>query len=319
MPARTRAEMHILLDVELEILQSSQFNTLDPAAKDLLLQGAVDDFIKETIDNANPPNPTKRIPGGVVTYQDTLAKYNAIHTLIEESELVSRVAGSLVPVFNVTVSHIGTSSDWYITVNCVPNVHNLQSGDKIVITGLKVDDVIYNGTYSVGTILSTYQFKIESIGVFTSLAVIDTIGTYAYTYSGKYIQYLLPTNIFHLECSYAEVSLTGCTTTKVVPNFLPSLYDITTLKLDPYIKKTGCLISSVQNNYLKIETYNDLYTIHNAYLVYIKNPAKISDIANCDLPPSIHDEIVKRAAKSITAFNNNPSYQAIASEIKTTE
>lgn len=74
--------MHIAMDLGLNVLNSNRFAKIQPEAKDLILNNVIDEFITNVIRDVNSANPSQRIPGGSILYEDVIAKYNDIRTLI---------------------------------------------------------------------------------------------------------------------------------------------------------------------------------------------------------------------------------------------
>lgn len=318
MPALTRDEMHIKLDVELEAVQSSQFNYLDPPVKDIWFNLTINNFIQEVIDSANRPNPSKRLPAGVVLYKDVISKYNAIHTLIKDKPLIE------VPYITIAHDEIGDITleessiigfdldSWNI-----PNViQRFTKNDRVRILGLTatngVTPIEVSG-WGVVTNSNAGYLEVSGFTLDPSYDSFDWVNATIAIYSNQYRFYTLPSDIQLIESSYAEVALKNCSSYKFVPNLTSDTYDIITLSNDPYIKKTGCLLTTYVNGQFKVDTYG-LYDIKTCNLIYIKQPALVSATTNCDLPANVHEEIVKRTAQLITAYNNPDNYRAMATE-----
>jgi hypothetical protein len=83
MPIRTRAQMHIGLDLGLSILNSNPTNRLDPVIKDFFLNRTISEFVKTEISKGNKPDENKRVPFRILTYGDIINKYNNLRTLIK--------------------------------------------------------------------------------------------------------------------------------------------------------------------------------------------------------------------------------------------
>lgn len=303
--------MHIMLDVALETLQGSQYNRLDNPIKDIWLNSTIDDFVKDVVDGANQPNPTKRIPTGVVTYQDIISKYNDLRTLIAIADL--RV-GSNTDTLSL-VSVIGNGTNITIITN---NYHDLQIGDMINVSGLSgMSGLSGNGKFAVTTILDNYTFTYTATSTGTANIASAVI---SYEYPRNYMAFPLPNNLYRFETSSSLVRPIGCTKSyKIIPNVVPTTYDISVFNDDPFGGGAKYMATSIINNSLRVWNLNR-YDILNVSITYIKRPAKLSDtVLQCDLPEIVHTKIVELAARKIAAYNSNENYQAVANEIKTTE
>ena len=308
MPQLSRSDMHIMLDAALEVLQGSQFNRLDSPIKDIWLNATIDDFIKETIDSANKPNPSKRLPAGVVTYNDIISKYNDIRTLISTKELTNGSSERYIAVSSMT----GNGS--LITVNTT-NYHALQTGDKIVVADVTGGSGNWNGTFTV-TKVTDNQFTFSSTGSGTANVTATSI---SYLFTRNYQAFVLPTDLYHFEASSSLVTPITCSVANTIPNVLPTTYDVQSYNDNPFGGGAKHMSTSIVGQELRV--YNlGRYNIIKVDVIFIKTPAKITSspqVVNCDLPNNVHTKIVELTARKIAAFNNNDNFQPIATEINT--
>ena len=308
MPQLSRSDMHIMLDVALEVLQGSQFNRLDSPIKDIWLNATIDDFIKETIDSANKPNPSKRLPAGVVTYNDIISKYNDIRTLISTKELTNGSSERYIAISSISGN--GT----IVTINTI-NYHALQTGDKVIVTNISGGSGIWNGTFTIIKVTDN-QFTFSSTGVGTPSFTNTSI---AYEFVRDYQAFVLPSNLYHFESSSSLVTPLTCSIANVISNVLLTTYDIASYNDNPFGGGGKNMATSIIGEELRIYNLNR-YNILKINLLFIKTPAKLTSspqVVNCDLPANVHTKIVELTARKIAAFNNNDNFQPIATEINT--
>lgn len=94
MAALTRDEMHIKMDLGLNILNSNRLGKLAPEAKDLILNGIIDTYVNDIIRKLDSANQSQRVPGGIILYDDVIAKYNDLRTLIKDSIIIPTIVAS---------------------------------------------------------------------------------------------------------------------------------------------------------------------------------------------------------------------------------
>jgi hypothetical protein len=230
MPALTRAEMHVALDLELDILNSSQMTRLDAPIKDYFLNQAIEYIIRDVIRNVNFPNEDKRVPTMSLTKGEILNKYNAIHTLIVDSPLTLISGGSN---------------------------------------------------------------------------------------TGKIVKYTLPEAMHKFESSYSIVTPLNCASVSNIElaNLLPDIGDIATFNNNPFGGGKKYMATSLIGDTLEVHNLSR-YTIVSTNIVYIAKPAKLDATpTDCNLPESMHNEVVKRAATTLASITNE-QYQAILNELK---
>ena len=308
MPQLTRNDMLIMLDSALEVFQGSQYNRLDNPLKDMWINATIDDFVKDVVDAANKPNPTKRLPMGVLLYNDIIAKYNEIRTLITPAELAN---GS--KEIYITVSAINGNGT-QVTVTTT-HYHGLRVGDRVTISGVTGGTGIFNGTFAVSSLPSISgdtNFIFLSTG---SGSATITNAIVQYEYPRNYQAFILPTNLYHFETSESFVTPVECSVSKTIPNLVPSVYDITSYNDNPFGGGGSKMATAIFGNELRVYSLGR-YNILRLTIIYIKAPAKLDDVpTNCDLPAPVHTKIVELTARKIAAFNNNENFQPIATEI----
>ena len=355
MPLRTRADMHIGLDLALEILNATPTNRLDPAIKDYFLNRTITTFVKNVIAEANKPDESKRVPFRLLTYGDINNKYNDIYTLI-------KVDDTLLPITEIDntffqyilptdLLRFETSFANVRPIDCIiypsatkPTLAN-SVGAGTVDAGLHY----YFVTYMYGTLETDINgVNVASLTVDASKNVELTaipLGLSSCTarkiYRSKlndpwYKAYLVTTldnGVTQTTQTYTDtatdVSLTtlysGNTNDTQLPNLLLNTYDIISFNSNPYggsRKYIGTILETNPNTLLSgyLKLYHlDRYAISKVGIIYIKKPAILTsspEIRNCDLPESIHDNIVDETAKYIAAVTANNNYQTLLNEAK---
>ena len=192
-----RATMHIMLDTALEILQGSQFNRLDSPIKDLWLNSTIDDFVRDVIDDANKPNPTKRLPNGVLLYKDIVSKYNNIRTLIRSVELTNGSQEIYIPVSAITGN--GT----VVTVTST-KYHALQTGDRIIVSGVTGGTGTWNGTFDI-TRVDANNFTFLSTGNGTA-TITNAVVRYEFDRDYQAFSLLTTPELYHFETSSSTIT-----------------------------------------------------------------------------------------------------------------
>lgn len=310
MPQRTRDEMHIMLDAELEILQSSKFNQIDPAAKDIYLNTVQDEFIKEAIDEITEYQLTKRIPQGSLTYPDIIKFYNKLHTLITRLNL------TITTIDSDTVRNLSFNSNGFtynattreLIVTCT-SVHGLRVNQPIIISynysgGQTYKTVTVNVTVINTTLIFSTILPIES-QIPTTLGIISVpegITNYCITY---------PNTLLHFVSLVVNACKLNCTNKKKIPVIFPQPSDIIHLDNDPFAN--NILTGILDYMYIRVNS-ESRFDIFSADCTFIARPNQIGEGVNCNLPEAFHDELVTRTAKYISAFTNNPNYQPVLNE-----
>jgi len=141
-----------------------------------------------------------------------------------------------------------------------------------------------------------YENKQEKLDSLRTLIIKDTEVTIGDVPANKYMEGDLPADYRYLINDRSTTVF--CGETKVYANRLTKsekLYNI----LGFSFSKTAydSPVSLVHGN--KIRVYYDDFTISELYIDYIREPKEISGTQDCELPESIHQEIVKMAINAI--------------------
>lgn len=351
MPIRTRAEMHIGLDLILNVLNATPSNRLDPPVRDYFLNRTISEFVKNEIAKANKPDESKRIPFRILTSGDISTKYNNLYTLI-------KIDDNLLPIYPTIDNNFYQyilPTDLFRFETSFANVRPLDhitypSASKPTLinsSGGTVDAGIHN--YFVTFVYPTVETDITGENVATI-----TVGA---------------SN--NIELSNIPLGLTGCTARKIYRNKLNTpwhkayyvgtvsgnstqiytdsatdasltiLYtgniydtqltnplldtnDIISFNNNPYGGKRKYIGTILETNSILLSGYLRLYhlnryAINKVGVIYIKKPAILTSspsIIDCDLPGSVHDVIVEDTAKFISAAVNSGNYQQLLMEAK---
>ena len=343
MPARTRAEMHIGLDLALEVLNASPSNRMDPAIKDYFLNRTITEYIKEVIARANKPDESKRVPLKILTHGDILAKYNDIYTLIkiDESILPSTVIDNNFYQYTLPTDLLRFEASYTNVrpLDCItyaaatpPTLANSSGAGTVDAGAHKYAVTFVYPTVETDIIVSS----IASITVgasknveLTAIPIGETGCTARKIYRTKltgnwYSMYYVGTISDNTTTVYTDsatdASLTipyfGNTHDTQIPNLLLPLYDIIAFNDNPYGGKSKYIGTIIENSVLRVY-HNQRYAISRLGIIYVKKPAVLAATpVNCDLPESVHDTIVDETAKFISAATVSGNYQQLLMEAK---
>ena len=355
MPIRTRADMHIGLDLALEVLNATPMNRMDPAVKDFFLNRTISTFVNDVIRKANEPDELKRVPFRILTHGDILSKYNDIYTLI-------KVDDSLLPLTEIDnnfyqyilptdLLKFESSFSKIRPLDCItypsatkPTLTN-SSGAGTAQAGLHY----YFVTYMYGTLETDINgINVTSLTIganknaeLTAIPLGLTGCTARKIYRSKlndpwYKGYLVTTldnGVTQTTSTYTDTATDASLTTLYggnthdteLTNLLLNVYDIISFNNNPFGGKRKYIGSILETNpttllsgYLKIY-HLQRYAVSKVGIIYIKKPARLTsspDIMNCDLPESTHDKIIDDTAKYIAAITTSGNYQALLNEAK---
>lgn len=342
---RTRADMHIGLDLILNTLNATPTNRMDPPIKDYFLNRTISQFVKDAIKKVNTPDEVKRVPFRILTYGDILNKYNDIYTLIKETD-------SLVPVASASndtyflynypsdIYRFETSYSYVIPRNCIafqpalsPTFVLLGAGN-IAIGTYNYFVVFHYGmessiadNRSIGSITLTDASQVELSNIPLGSAGCVSRSIYRTTNNGKWYEARLLTTIpNNISTTFVDNLADGSLGAirysgnfgVALPNVLLNSYDVTSFNINPFGGKKKYIATSLHNEGIKVYHLNR-YNLTKFGVVYIKKPALLTSspgIINCDLPDSTHDEIVENTAKFIAAAVANNNYEFLLNEAK---
>lgn len=348
MPVRTRTDMHIGLDVALEVLNASPTNRLDPAIKDYFLNRTINEYVKGVIAKANKPDESKRVPLRTLTHGDILSKYNDIYTLIkiDESILPSTVIDNNFYQYTLPTDLLRFEASYTNVrpIDCItypaatpPTLANsvgagtVDAGaHKYAITFVYPTvetDIIASSIASI-TVSSSKNVELTNIPL--GLTGCTARKIYRTKLLGNwYVMYLVATINDNITTIYTDsatdASLTtlysGNTHDTQLPNLLLETYDIIAFNNNPYGGKKKYIGTILETNstvlYGTLRVYhNQRYAISRLGIIYIKKPATLTTGVDCDLPVSVHDTIVDETAKFISAATVSGNYQQLLMEAK---
>jgi hypothetical protein len=345
MPIRTRAEMHIGLDLILNVLNATPSNRLDPAVKDYFLNRTISEFVKNEVDKVNKPDESKRVPFRILTYGDILNKYNSLYTLIKVDDTLRPLTIIDNNFYQYTLpSDLSKFEGSFCNVRplecitypsaIVPTVTN-SSGAGTATAGLHyyVITFVYptletdiNGINSVSiTVGASKNVELTNIplglaGCTARKIYRSKVGDpwyklyYVGTISGN------TTTIYTDSATDASLTVlyTGNLHDTQLYNALLNTYDIIPFNNNPYGGKRKYIGTIVDNIGLKVY-HNQRYAISKVGIIYIKKHAVLTSSPlpiDCDLPESVHDTIVEDTAKFISAAVNSGNYQQLLMEAK---
>ena len=354
MPVRTRADMHIGLDLALDVLNGSPTNRLDPAIKDYFLNRTITEFVKGVIAKANKPDESKRVPLRILTYGDILSKYNDLYTLIKTDESVLPTTTTDINyyqyIFPTDLFRFETSYSFVRPIDCityaaagVPTLAN-SSGAGTVDAGLHY----YFVTFLYGTTETDLNVNnIASITVGASknveltaipLGITGCIGRKIYRskltepwYKGRLVTTLnagvtQTTQVYTDSTTDANLGAlySGNLYDTQLPNLLLETYDIISFNDNPYGGKSKYIGTIIESNSTLLSGtlrvyHNQRYAINRVGIIYIKKPAVLTSSPSsidCNLPESVHDTIVDETAKFISAATVSGNYQQLLMEAK---
>lgn len=352
MSSRTRADMHIGLDLILETLNSAPSNRLDASVKDYFLNSTISKFVRNVIDKANNPDELKRVSFKILTYGDILNKYNDIYTLVKVDEvnvptlpLVSdNYSIYILPTdlfrFEASYSYI-KSLDCAIAAATAPTVALAGTGAGNVDNGIHKYAIIfvyptgdsnldYDGIASVTVADKATNGKVAITNIPLGSTGCTARKIYRTAAGGKILK-LLATISDNTSTTYTGPDNTADTSLGIVlpittddtqlPNVLTNTYDIISFNNNPYGGKGKYIGTIIGNGGLQLH-HLQRYYINRIGIIYIKNPAILTSTpteVDCDLPGSIHDKIVEDTAKFISAAVANGSYEHLLNEAKNKE
>jgi hypothetical protein len=351
MPVRTRADMHIGIDLGLEILNATPFNRLDPAIKDYFLNKTISEFVKNVIAKANKPDENKRVPFRILTYGDISAKYNDIYTLIKVDDNIL----PLTEIDNSFYQYI-LPSDLFRFESSFANVRPIgcityPSAGKPTLANSAGAGTVDAGIhyYAITFVYPTLETDVNGINIasltvgtnknveLTAIPIGLTGCTARKIYRSKlndpwhrlyYVGTVAGNTTQEYTDSATDASLTilysGNTDDIQLPNGLLDTHDIMSFNLNPYggggmymgtiLESNSTLLSG------NIRLYHlGRYAISRFGVIYIKKPAILTDspgTVNCDLPDSVHDRIIDDTVKFIAATANSNNYQQLLMEAK---
>lgn len=348
MPSRTRAEMHIGLDLILETLNSTPSNRMDAAIKDYFLNSIITKFVKNVIDKANAPDEFKRVPFRILTYGDILNKYNDIYTLIK----VDEVNIPTLPLIDNNYSIYSLPTDLFrfeasysyikpiecaVTAATAPTVALAGTGAGNVDDGIHKYAIIFvypdgdsNLDYDNIATVTVVDKSINGKVAITDIPLGSTGCTarkiYRTAAGGKVLK-LLATISDNVTTTYIGLDniadsdlgdILPVTNDIQLPNVLINTYDVISFNTNPYGGKGKYIGTVLETNGLQLH-HLQRYYIDRIGIIYIKNPAILISIpteVSCDLPGSVHDKIVEDTATFIAAAVANGSYEHLLNESK---
>lgn len=338
--------MHIGLELALEVLNATPTNRMDPVIKDYFLNRTISEFVKNVINKTNHPDESKRVPFRLLTYGDIINKYNSIYTLI-------KIDDNLLPILSVIdnsfykyilpsdLFRFETSFSNVRPVNCI--TYPSASAPTVAITGTPGYVELGLHYYFITFVYPTEETDVSGIGV--ANVTLTTAGQVNITniplglsgctarkiYRSKvgekwYQAKLLVTISNNTTTTYlddiADASLVTIGYSNLndtqLPNVLLDLYDIIAFNSNPYGGKGKYIGTIIENGGLQLYHLNR-YAISKVGIIYVKKPAILTSspsIINCDLPESVHDEIVDDTARFIAAAITSGNYQQLLMEAK---
>jgi len=346
MAVRTRSDMHIGLDLILNVLNATPTNRLDPPIKDYFLNMTIGNFVKEVINKANRPDETKRVPFRILTYGDILNKYNDIYTLIKEDDSllpITPIANSFHYLYNYPsdLLRFETSYSNVCPVDCItypaatsPSLTNAGAGNVnvgqhhyfvVFVYADGVSDVNAESISSITIASSAATVNITNIPLGSTGCTARRI--YRTSINDKWYNAKLLTTISdNVTTSYSDnIADSGLgaigfnnQNDTVLPNVLLNTYDVIAFNLNPFGGKRKYIATTLQSDGIKVY-HLGRYSFSKFGIVYIKKPAVLTSSptpVNCDLPESVHDKIVEDTAKFIAAVTANGTYQHLLMEAK---
>jgi hypothetical protein len=345
MPVRTRSDMHIGLDLILNVLNATPSNRLDPAVKDYFLNRTISEFIKSEVDKTNKPDESKRVPFRILTYGDIINKYNNLYTLIKVDDTLRPLAITDNNFYQYTLpSDLSRFEGSFCNVRpleCItypsatkPTVAN-SSGAGTVDAGVHYYVVTFvyptletdiNGV-NVASITITTSKNAELTAIPLGLTGCTARKIYRTKVSDPWYKlYYVGTLSGNTTTTYTDsatdASLTvlysGNLNDTQLTNPLLNTYDIIGFNNNPYGGKRKYIGTIIDNTGLKLY-HLQRYAISKVGVIYLKKPAILTSSptpVDCDLPESVHDNIVEDTAKFISAAVNSGNYQQLLMEAK---
>lgn len=348
MPIRTRSDMHIGLDLVLETLNATPTNRMDAPVKDYYLNMTITEFVKNTINRANKPDEDKRIPFRILTYGDILNKYNDIYTLIKTDDtLIPSSTNSEYYLFTLPTDlyRFETSFTNVRPIDCItyssataPTVALAGSGAGNVDNGIHKyivtfvypsgdTDAIVTGVTSVTVTDKTTNGKVSITNIPLGSTGCTARKIYRTVAGGNWYNAKLLTTISdNTTTSYSDNIADSSLTTALpsnsndtqLPNILSNTYDVIAFNNNPFGGKKKYIGTTIDTNGFKLYNLNR-YAIGRVGIIYIKTPAVLTStpgVIDCDLPASVHDQIVNDTAKFIAAAVASGNYEQLLMEAK---
>jgi len=312
MPIRTRAEMHIGLDLALEVLDATPMNRLDPPVKDYFLNRTISEFVKDVVTKANKPNESKEVLSRIPTLADSLNKYNDIYTLVTLLD-TTLASTAISPLFNIyslptnlfrfecSFSHVRWLSSITYSSATIPTLAAVAGAG--VTAGLHYYFVTFVYPAGETDIIDTNVTSITVVSGANQQVNLSTIPvgvtgcTARKIYRSKlddpwYSARLLTTIGDNVTTTYsdntADAALgavyAGNTNDTILPNILLNTYDITFYNTKPlglylypntitwFDLMASAIIGNGTTSTLRIYHLNK-YAINRTGIIYIKKPA----------------------------------------------
>lgn len=344
MAIRTRADMHIGLDLMLNTLNATPTNRMDPVIKDYFLNDRIATFVKNVIKKANAPDESKRVPFRILTYGDILNKYNDIYTLIKLDDSLVPLSfdnTSFLYTFPTDLFRFETSSTFVRPKDCItypsaiaPTLTQGGAGNVNVglhyyfvtfLYGTVETDVVVTGVASTTITTSAKQVSLSNIPLgltgCTGRKIYRTVAGGKW-YEAKLVATLANNSSTTYTDNTADSALgaSGFNNTHdtELQNVLVNLYDRAAFNGNPFGGKKKLIATIIESNGLRVDILNR-YAVSKLNIIYIKKPAVLTSspsIVNCDLPESVHDDIVEDTAKFIAAAVTSGNYEHILNEVK---
>lgn len=345
MPIRTRADMHIGLDLALEVLDATPMNRLDPPIKDYFLNRTISEYVKNVVAKANEPDEAKRVPFRLLTHGDIVSKYNNLYTLI-------KIDDTLLPLTQIDNNFYQYTlpSDLFRFETSFANVRPIDcilypsagAPTLAAAAGTGVDIGLHY--YFVTFVYSTVETDINGINV-SSITIAAPNGYVNLTnlpvgatgctarkiyrsrvgeawYRGRLLTTISDNTTLTFQDTIADSALgalyIGNSHDTEITNPLLQTYDIISFNNNPYGGKRKYIGTILETNGLRLY-HLDRYAISKVGVIYIKKPAILTSspgVVNCDLPESVHDKIVDDTAKFIAAATTSGNYQQLLMEAK---
>lgn len=349
MPIRTRSDMHIGLDLILEVLNATPTNRIDPAVKDFFLNRTITQIVKDVINKNNTPDETKRVPFRVLTYGDILNKYNDIYTLVKVDDTLLptlplvdnsyynyilpsdlfRFEGSYSLVRPIDcITYLGAIAPTSVLSSGAGNVDNGKHYYFVTFIYPTLETDINGINVSNATVIDkTANGKIELTNIPLGLTTCTARKIYRSKvgeawYKGRLLTTLSDNTTTVYTDNTADSSLgalySGNTRDTQLQNVLLDLYDINLFNIDPYGGRRKLIGTILTTSGLQLHHLNR-YKISKVGIFYVKKPAILTsspEVVNCDLPESIHDRVIEETAKFIAAATANGNYEQLLMEAK---
>ena len=328
----------------LNTLNATPTNRLDPAVKDYFLNRTISEFVKSAIRKANSPDEDRRVPFRILTHGDILNKYNDIYTLIKEDDTLLPISHdnySFLYNYPSDLYRFETSYSVVCPLDCVnkraatsPSL--VTGGAGNVSVGLHHYFIVFvypDGVSEVNA-LSVASITIPTIASSVNLTNIPlgsagcTARRIYRTAVGEawYNAKLAGTISDNVTTTYTDnmpdeslgaIGFDNHNDIQIV-NPLVGVYDVSAFNNHPYGGKKKYIAISLQEGGIKAYHLNR-YSFSKFGIIYIKKPAVLTAYptpVDCDLPESVHDNIVEETAKFIAGAIANNNYEYLVNEVK---